>query len=389
MPIPRDLALTPDQLDELMLSSWNMRIATIGPGTRINLTPLWFGWAGGCIYTYCRGQKVENLRRNPVATILVDRNERFPELQGAMFQGMATVLEDEQRVRPREQDARPVGVQIVVVPPDQGEPFAGLDEQPLAEPVPRRRDELLVRLADPPGRHPAHQCARVDRREPFGRVHRRPTAPTPRPVSREEGEQDGRRRRVENRAGREASGRGGASVQARKRRGAGDRAKAIVDACLEFDEVAKLGVGGHVSFEGGDIFGRASAVEELVEPPGVRVVHEPSLLGAVAPRNDSRKAARERWTWLIAVPSGISSDRAISRYDSPSTLRSRRHAEAVGSSPRRARTSESSKLACSGRRDPSEVSGLGGAGGVMPRPPSPSSDAVRRRCLDLAWLSAT
>lgn len=94
MPIPRDLALTPDQLDELMLSSWNMRIATIGPGTRINLTPLWFGWAGGCIYTYCRGQKVENLRRNPVATILVDRNERFPELQGAMFQGMATVLED-------------------------------------------------------------------------------------------------------------------------------------------------------------------------------------------------------------------------------------------------------------------------------------------------------
>ena len=29
-----------------------------------------------------------------VATILVDRNERFPELQGAMFQGRAVVLED-------------------------------------------------------------------------------------------------------------------------------------------------------------------------------------------------------------------------------------------------------------------------------------------------------
>ena len=94
MPIPRELALTPEQLDELMTASWNMRIATVGPGTRINLTPLWFGWAGGKIYTYCRGQKVVNLRRNPVATILVDRNERFPELQGAMFQGRATVLED-------------------------------------------------------------------------------------------------------------------------------------------------------------------------------------------------------------------------------------------------------------------------------------------------------
>lgn len=94
MPLPKELALTPEQLDEMMTTSWNMRIATIGPGTRINLTPLWFGWGGGKIYTYCRGQKIANLRRNPVATILVDRNERFPELQGAMFQGKAQVLED-------------------------------------------------------------------------------------------------------------------------------------------------------------------------------------------------------------------------------------------------------------------------------------------------------
>lgn len=108
MPIPRELALTPEQLDELMLSTWNMRIATIGPGERINLTPLWFGWAGGKIYTYCRGQKIANLRRNPVATVLVDRNERFPELQGAMFQGTATVLEnaDEEAADPHLEEVR-------------------------------------------------------------------------------------------------------------------------------------------------------------------------------------------------------------------------------------------------------------------------------------------
>lgn len=93
MPIPEELKLTPAELDELMTSSWNMRVASVGPGTRINLTPLWFGWAGGKIYTYCRGQKVVNLRRNPECTVLVDRNERFPELQGAMFQGKARVLE--------------------------------------------------------------------------------------------------------------------------------------------------------------------------------------------------------------------------------------------------------------------------------------------------------
>jgi nitroimidazol reductase NimA-like FMN-containing flavoprotein (pyridoxamine 5'-phosphate oxidase superfamily) len=92
--IPKELALTDEQLDELMTTSWNMRIATLGPGTRINLTPLWFGWAGGKVYFFGRGQKVVNLRRSPDCTVLVDRNERFPELQGAMFQGRGIVLED-------------------------------------------------------------------------------------------------------------------------------------------------------------------------------------------------------------------------------------------------------------------------------------------------------
>ncbi len=92
--ISRKLALTEEELDELMTSSWNMRIATVGGDGRINLTPMWFGWVNGKIYFTGRGQKVVNLRRNSTATVLVDQNERFPELVGAMFQGTAQVLED-------------------------------------------------------------------------------------------------------------------------------------------------------------------------------------------------------------------------------------------------------------------------------------------------------
>ena len=95
MPISKKLALSDDQLQELMTSCWNMRIATIGPGTRINLTPMWFGWAGGKIYLFGRGQKVVNLRRNAECSVVVDRNEKFPELQAASFQGTARVLEDQ------------------------------------------------------------------------------------------------------------------------------------------------------------------------------------------------------------------------------------------------------------------------------------------------------
>jgi len=94
MPLSRKLALDESQIEEMMTQSWNCRIATLGPGSRINLTPMWFGWAGGKVYIYGRGQKVANLRRNPNCTVIVDRNEKFPELQAIMMQGTAAVLED-------------------------------------------------------------------------------------------------------------------------------------------------------------------------------------------------------------------------------------------------------------------------------------------------------
>ncbi len=95
MALSRDLALTQEEQDEILSTEWNMRISTTSPSGRINATPLWFVWHGGVVWAYCRGQKVENLRRDPRCTVLVDRAERFPELQGIMIQGEARVLEDE------------------------------------------------------------------------------------------------------------------------------------------------------------------------------------------------------------------------------------------------------------------------------------------------------
>ena len=96
MPIAPELALDDDQLHELLSNEWNIRIASVNPNGSINLTPMWFGWAGGKIFIMGRGQKVVNLRRNPACTVLVDRNERFPELQAVMMQGQAAILENAQ-----------------------------------------------------------------------------------------------------------------------------------------------------------------------------------------------------------------------------------------------------------------------------------------------------
>lgn len=94
MPLSRDLALTDAELDDFLLRSWTMRVATQGPGSRLNLTAMWYGWAGGCVYFVGRGQKIVNLRRNAACTVLVDANERYPELVGAMLSGRGIVLED-------------------------------------------------------------------------------------------------------------------------------------------------------------------------------------------------------------------------------------------------------------------------------------------------------
>jgi nitroimidazol reductase NimA-like FMN-containing flavoprotein (pyridoxamine 5'-phosphate oxidase superfamily) len=92
--IPQSLRLSRAEIDALLQREARLRIATIGPDAGINLTPMTFGWAGGKIYIYARGQKVANLRRNPTATVLVDVGARWRELQGVMMRGHAQVLED-------------------------------------------------------------------------------------------------------------------------------------------------------------------------------------------------------------------------------------------------------------------------------------------------------
>lgn len=94
MKITGKFALTLEEIDRLLREAKIIRVATQGPGSRINLTALWFCWVGGKVYAFTRGQKVENLRHNPVCTAMVDRNQRYPELQGVMLEGRARLLED-------------------------------------------------------------------------------------------------------------------------------------------------------------------------------------------------------------------------------------------------------------------------------------------------------
>ena len=102
------LRLTPSEVDQLMQTEARLRIATVGPGEKINLTPMTFGWANGKVYIYGRGQKVANLRRSSTATVLMDIGEAWRELKGIMMHGEARVLEsqDDEQADPDLEAAR-------------------------------------------------------------------------------------------------------------------------------------------------------------------------------------------------------------------------------------------------------------------------------------------
>ena len=84
--ISPELKLDEADIDALLRTETRLRIATLGPGTDINLTPMTFGSAGGKIYIYARGQKVANLRRSATATILIQarRGDQMAMLAKAM-----------------------------------------------------------------------------------------------------------------------------------------------------------------------------------------------------------------------------------------------------------------------------------------------------------------
>ena len=92
--IDNKLRMEPALINAIMEAEPRLRIATLGPAADINLTPMTFGWAGGHVYLFGRGQKVANLRRTPTATVLVDTGDAWTELRGIMMRGEARVLED-------------------------------------------------------------------------------------------------------------------------------------------------------------------------------------------------------------------------------------------------------------------------------------------------------
>ena len=87
----RDLIkMTPDEVDAFLHGRRTMNLATYNHDGSIHLVAMWYGFlADGTIgfETFARSQKVQNLRRDPRVTALVEAGDQYENLQGVELVG--------------------------------------------------------------------------------------------------------------------------------------------------------------------------------------------------------------------------------------------------------------------------------------------------------------
>jgi PPOX class probable F420-dependent enzyme len=78
-----------------------LTLATIGPGGRPHLMPLWYVREGFTLlaWTYGKSQKIRNLERDPRATVQIEAGrDVYGELRGAMLECDVAIERDPERV---------------------------------------------------------------------------------------------------------------------------------------------------------------------------------------------------------------------------------------------------------------------------------------------------
>jgi PPOX class probable F420-dependent enzyme len=96
-----EVAMTTEEIDELLRGSHTATMSTIGPRNTIHSVAIWYGYIDGALHMEAKekSQKVKNLRRDPRLTMLVHAGYLYDEMRGVMIEGTGTVFEDDDLMR--------------------------------------------------------------------------------------------------------------------------------------------------------------------------------------------------------------------------------------------------------------------------------------------------
>ena len=84
------------EVERLMDEERVVTVATMMPGGRPHLMPLWYVHEGTTVvaWTFAKSQKVKNLERDPRATLQIEAGDRYEHLRGAMLECDVELIRD-------------------------------------------------------------------------------------------------------------------------------------------------------------------------------------------------------------------------------------------------------------------------------------------------------
>jgi PPOX class probable F420-dependent enzyme len=94
------IKMTPEEVEEFLRGRRSMTTSTISPDGSIHSVAMWYGFLEGAIAfeTKRKSQKVQNLRRDPRLTCLVEDGDYYDELRGVTLVGRGEIVDDAERM---------------------------------------------------------------------------------------------------------------------------------------------------------------------------------------------------------------------------------------------------------------------------------------------------
>lgn len=88
--------MSPAEVDRFLAERHTATMCTINVDGSIHAVAMWYGFCDGqlAVQTKAKSQKVQNVRRDPRMTCLVEAGERYEELRGVELVGRAKIVDD-------------------------------------------------------------------------------------------------------------------------------------------------------------------------------------------------------------------------------------------------------------------------------------------------------
>lgn len=94
------IKMSPEEIDAFLREERTATMCSIHPDGSIHAVAMWYGFLDGVltVETKAKSQKVQNLKRDPRLTVLVEAGESYDQLRGVELVGKGRIVEDPERV---------------------------------------------------------------------------------------------------------------------------------------------------------------------------------------------------------------------------------------------------------------------------------------------------